>query len=117
MTQGSARRPTRAIQEAMGHKSLETTMGYLHTEVLNPLDLLRIPPDAIPLRVTLNHSALNSPGLLVEPRPVTSTGIQFFWTSTVARARMISLKRKWRVPPRAFEQRNDLNSPNQSVVR
>lgn len=31
----------RAIQEAMGHKSLETTMGYLHAEalsVLSPLD-------------------------------------------------------------------------------
>jgi integron integrase len=33
----------RAIQAAMGHKSLETTMGYLHAEslsVLSPLDLL-----------------------------------------------------------------------------
>jgi len=31
----------RAIQEAMGHKSLETTMGYLHAESLSvpsPLD-------------------------------------------------------------------------------
>jgi site-specific recombinase XerD len=25
----------RAIQEAMGHKSLETTMGYLHSESLS----------------------------------------------------------------------------------
>jgi integron integrase len=35
----------RAIQEAMGHKSLETTMGYLHTESLSvrsPLDVLPI---------------------------------------------------------------------------
>jgi integrase len=33
----------RAIQQAMGHKSLETTMGYLHTEPLSvssPLDAL-----------------------------------------------------------------------------
>ena len=33
----------RAIQEAMGHKSLETTMGYLHSESLSvatPLDAL-----------------------------------------------------------------------------
>jgi integron integrase len=40
----------RAIQEAMGHKSLETTMGYLHTEalsVLSPLDLLRLPPSPV----------------------------------------------------------------------
>jgi integrase/recombinase XerC len=31
----------RAIQEVMGHKSLETTMGYLHAEALSvssPLD-------------------------------------------------------------------------------
>ena len=38
----------RAIQEAMGHKSLETTMGYLHTEslsVASPLEnLLGRPP-------------------------------------------------------------------------
>jgi hypothetical protein len=35
----------RAIQQAMGHKSLETTMGYLHAEALSvssPLDALRI---------------------------------------------------------------------------
>lgn len=25
----------RAIQEAMGHKNLETTMGYLHAEALS----------------------------------------------------------------------------------
>jgi integrase len=34
----------RAIQQAMGHKSLETTMGYLHSESLNvrsPLETLR----------------------------------------------------------------------------
>jgi len=33
----------RAIQEAMGHQSLETTMGYLHAEALSvasPLDAL-----------------------------------------------------------------------------
>jgi integrase len=33
----------RAIQQAMGHKSLETTMGYLHAEALSvcsPLDVL-----------------------------------------------------------------------------
>ena len=31
----------RAIQQAMGHKSLETTMGYLHAEAMSvssPLD-------------------------------------------------------------------------------
>ena len=36
----------RAIQEAMGHKSLETTMGYLHAEALSvasPLDILKPP--------------------------------------------------------------------------
>ncbi len=36
----------RAIQEAMGHKSLETTMGYLHAEALSiasPLELLALP--------------------------------------------------------------------------
>jgi hypothetical protein len=35
-----------AIQEAMGHKSLETTMGYLHAEALSvcsPLELLGAP--------------------------------------------------------------------------
>jgi integron integrase len=35
----------RAIQEAMGHKSLETTMGYLHAEALSvcsPLELLGV---------------------------------------------------------------------------
>jgi len=35
----------RAIQEAMGHKSLETTMGYLHAEALSvssPLELLQL---------------------------------------------------------------------------
>jgi integron integrase len=35
----------RAIQQAMGHKSLETTMGYLHSEALSvssPLDALLI---------------------------------------------------------------------------
>jgi site-specific recombinase XerD len=33
----------RAIQQAMGHKSLETTMGYLHSEALSvpsPLEAL-----------------------------------------------------------------------------
>jgi len=33
----------RAIQQAMGHKSLETTMGYLHAESLSvssPLEIL-----------------------------------------------------------------------------
>ena len=36
----------RAIQQAMGHKSLETTMGYLHAEALSvcsPLELLGVP--------------------------------------------------------------------------
>jgi len=36
----------RAIQEAMGHKSLETTMGYLHAEALSvssPLEALQFP--------------------------------------------------------------------------
>jgi integrase len=39
----------RAIQEAMGHKSLETTMGYLHAEALSvssPLQALQLPPIA-----------------------------------------------------------------------
>jgi len=37
----------RAIQEAMGHKSLETTMGYLHAEALSvrsPLEVLGLSP-------------------------------------------------------------------------
>ena len=42
----------RAIQEAMGHRSLETTMGYLHAEslsVASPLDTVAgYPPTAIP---------------------------------------------------------------------
>jgi site-specific recombinase XerD len=36
----------RAIQQVMGHKSLETTMGYLHAQalsVLSPLDALHLP--------------------------------------------------------------------------
>ena len=36
----------RAIQQALGHNSLETTMGYLHAEslsVLSPLDALQVP--------------------------------------------------------------------------
>ena len=39
----------RAIQAAMGHSSLETTMGYLHAEslsVCSPLEML--PPDTPP---------------------------------------------------------------------
>jgi integrase len=35
----------RAIQEAMGHTSLETTMGYLHAESLS----VRSPLDALPI--------------------------------------------------------------------
>ena len=35
----------RAIQQAMGHKSLETTMGYLHAEALS----VASPVDAMPL--------------------------------------------------------------------
>jgi integron integrase len=41
----------RAIQQAMGHKSLETTMGYLHTEALSvssPLDAITTPPNGCP---------------------------------------------------------------------
>jgi integrase len=41
----------RAIQQAMGHKSLETTMGYLHTEPLSvssPLDTLQSFQSAAP---------------------------------------------------------------------
>ena len=37
----------RAIQEAMGHKHLETTMGYLHSEslsVTSPLEDICIQP-------------------------------------------------------------------------
>lgn len=33
----------RAIQQAMGHKSLETTMGYLHAEAMS----VRSPLEAI----------------------------------------------------------------------
>lgn len=39
----NARENPRAIQEAMGHKSLETTMGYLHAEALSvrsPLEVM-----------------------------------------------------------------------------
>ena len=39
----------RAIQQAMGHKSLETTMGYLHAESLSvqsPLEALPLAPAA-----------------------------------------------------------------------
>lgn len=42
----------RAIQAVMGHKSLETTMGYLHAESLSvrsPLETLRVEPDWDPL--------------------------------------------------------------------
>jgi site-specific recombinase XerD len=44
----------RAIQQVMGHKSLETTMGYLHAEassVSSPLDAIWTPssPQANPL--------------------------------------------------------------------
>jgi integron integrase len=42
----------RAIQEAMGHKSLETTMGYLHAEALSvtsPLDALRCQRGILPV--------------------------------------------------------------------
>jgi len=44
----------RAIQAAMGHKYLETTMGYLHAESLsvqNPLDELLAEPRGAPARV------------------------------------------------------------------
>lgn len=37
----------RTIQAVMGHKNLETTMGYIHREVMearNPLDLLEVTP-------------------------------------------------------------------------
>ena len=34
----------RAIQEAMGHKSLETTMGYLHAEALSVCSPLNVLP-------------------------------------------------------------------------
>ncbi len=40
----------RAIQQAMGHKSLETTMGYLHAEsmsVRSPLEMLLTKPTAV----------------------------------------------------------------------
>ena len=43
----------RAIQQAMGHKSLETTMGYLHAESLSvpsPLDTLHHEPSSRPGR-------------------------------------------------------------------
>jgi integrase len=43
----------RAIQQAMGHKSLETTMGYFHAENLtirSPLDLLEAPRVQISIR-------------------------------------------------------------------
>ena len=42
----------RAIQQAMGHKSLETTMGYLHAEALSvssPLDALPTRGSGIPV--------------------------------------------------------------------
>src|SRR5437016_13711579 len=38
----------RAIQQAMGHKSLETTMGYLHAEALSVCS----PLDAFPVQLT-----------------------------------------------------------------
>ena len=60
----------RAIQQAMGHKSLETTMGYLHAEALSvnsPLDVLPTPwaglpgplgPDASEIQSTFRSQAL-----------------------------------------------------------
>ena len=43
----------RAIQQAMGHKSLETTMGYLHAEGLSVCS----PLEAFPLPVTVSAEA------------------------------------------------------------
>jgi hypothetical protein len=63
----------RAIQEAMGHKSLETTMGYLHAESLSvhsPLEAL----DGAGLRTAFMPSewppalARNTPSA-VRPQP------------------------------------------------
>jgi integron integrase len=45
----------RAIQQAMGHKSLETTMGYLHAEALS----VSSPLDALPLCPNSQHPSGN----------------------------------------------------------
>jgi len=46
----------RAIQQAMGHKSLETTMGYLHAESLS----VRSPLDAFPVVTKSSTEGLTS---------------------------------------------------------
>jgi hypothetical protein len=51
----------RAIQEVMGHTSLETTMGYMHAEALSvpsPLDALPIPLPGIPVLPTLSNTRM-----------------------------------------------------------
>jgi site-specific recombinase XerD len=40
----------RAIQQAMGHKCLETTMGYLHAEALSVRSPLELQPSAFSLQ-------------------------------------------------------------------
>lgn len=54
----------RAIQQAMGHKSLETTMGYLHAEALSvksPLDVLPTPLAGLPEPLGPDTSEIQSP--------------------------------------------------------
>jgi integron integrase len=51
----------RAIQMAMGHKSLETTMGYTHAEALSvysPLDTLLIQPPALGAGATFSEASV-----------------------------------------------------------
>jgi integrase len=56
----------RAIQQAMGHKSLETTMGYLHADSLSvrsPLEIL----EAARVPVNFGLNAPDQPGPLIAP--------------------------------------------------
>ena len=56
----------RAIQQAMGHASLETTMGYLHTEslsVLSPLEVLEAAPAPASSFNYVNRTPFQAPAL------------------------------------------------------
>ncbi len=62
----------RAIQQAMGHSSLETTMGYTHAEALS----VRSPLDALPIAITArefqNTGREPAVGTYFQPREINS---------------------------------------------